>query len=449
MASVMAEDSNQSALDLLKPDPPMEAIKGEEEDELEALRLAALKSIKPKKSSYKVQAHPVRSNLLSIVPVEEPKPEPLKSNVNKPVISPNRSGSRSKFDRHTASRSESDSEEEIEVEEEVTATESEAEEENPKAKDSETNKKEPVKKLISTEDDVLNVDCTEEVDEFTSFLNELEDKPSKTEPAVKKKKTKIILVKKKVKKVRPVRKSPSDRRPRSRSWSRSRSRSPHIRWKSPTRRRYSPGGRYSPPYRRRYSRSPSPRRYRPRSPRGPRYRSPRPRSRSPRGGYSRNSPHRRYRTPTLSPPPSKNQRGGSAPRQLKSENAKAESEKSLDKSKSLPPQNDSKDNKGQQKQRKSEEELQEEKLKRLPTPEREKLLQRRKKFEANMPVKPVAKKISLKGSGNETGEAISLSVDDTLDIFDESAEKTTNNRGNKQNNKGNSSFLLSSYYVIY
>ena len=68
MASVMAEDSNQSALDLLKPDPPMEAIKGEEEDELEALRLAALKSIKPKKSSYKVQAHPVRSNLLSIVP---------------------------------------------------------------------------------------------------------------------------------------------------------------------------------------------------------------------------------------------------------------------------------------------------------------------------------------------------------------------------------------------
>ena len=42
-----------------------------EEDELEALRMAAIASMRPKKSSYKVQAHPVRSNLLSIVPVED------------------------------------------------------------------------------------------------------------------------------------------------------------------------------------------------------------------------------------------------------------------------------------------------------------------------------------------------------------------------------------------
>ena len=38
--------------------------------------MAALASIRPKKSAYKVQAHPVRSNLLSIVPVEEEKPKP-------------------------------------------------------------------------------------------------------------------------------------------------------------------------------------------------------------------------------------------------------------------------------------------------------------------------------------------------------------------------------------
>ena len=67
-------DSSQSALELLKPDPPIdnatENNDGEEAD-LEALRQAALLSIRPKKSAFKVQAHPVRANLLSIVPVEE------------------------------------------------------------------------------------------------------------------------------------------------------------------------------------------------------------------------------------------------------------------------------------------------------------------------------------------------------------------------------------------
>ena len=65
--------ATESALDLLKPDPPLAEIKAEEEDELEALRLAALRSIKPKKPNFKVQSHPVRQNLLSIVPVEEEK----------------------------------------------------------------------------------------------------------------------------------------------------------------------------------------------------------------------------------------------------------------------------------------------------------------------------------------------------------------------------------------
>ena len=71
----------------------------------------------------------------------------------------------------------------------------------------------------------------------------------------------------------------------------------------------------------------------------------------------------------------------------------------------------------------------EEKLKRLPTPEREKLLQRRKKFEGNLPVKSVAKKISLKRSGEDNNQdAISLSVDDTLDMFEED-----NNRSSSKN----------------
>jgi hypothetical protein len=66
------ENSNLSAQELLKPDPPLLLEEKEEgEDDLDALRMAALRSIKPKKSIYKVQAHPVRSNLLSIVPVED------------------------------------------------------------------------------------------------------------------------------------------------------------------------------------------------------------------------------------------------------------------------------------------------------------------------------------------------------------------------------------------
>merc|ERR1712018_1029387 len=75
--------------------------------------------------------------------------------------------------------------EEIEVEEEVTATESEGENEeqsttkNDAGKDATKNSVENltvVKKQVSIEpDDVLKIDCTDEVDEFTNFLNEFED----------------------------------------------------------------------------------------------------------------------------------------------------------------------------------------------------------------------------------------------------------------------------------
>ena len=105
----------------------------------EDLRHTAL--MRPKKSSYKVQAHPVRSNLLSIVPVEE-QPESKKPKLFSAVILPNKRNSESpgkstttsKFNRHNDENNESSdlssSEEEIEVEEEVTATESESEEQS-------------------------------------------------------------------------------------------------------------------------------------------------------------------------------------------------------------------------------------------------------------------------------------------------------------------------------
>ena len=103
--------------------------------------MAAIASMRPEKSSYKVQAHPVRSNLLSIVPVEE-QPESEKPKLFSTVILPNKRNSESpgkstttsKFNRHNDENNESSdlssSEEEIEVEEEVTATESESEEQS-------------------------------------------------------------------------------------------------------------------------------------------------------------------------------------------------------------------------------------------------------------------------------------------------------------------------------
>jgi len=452
-------DSSQSAaLELLRPDPPLEQIKVKDdgEDELEALRMAALASIRPKKSSYKVQAHPVRSNLSVIVPVEPEETKPKPKLLPAVILNSRNSqspGKSSKFNRHDSDKSsvESDSEEEIEVEEEVTATESEGENEeqsttkNDAGKDTTKNSEENpavVKKQISIEpDDVLKIDCTDEVDEFTNFLNEIDDElksPKSEGPKVDKmidkkagpkpKKTKIIIVKKKVKKVRNQALKPAPgSRPRSRTRS-PRSRSPQMRGRRSPRRRYSRsppprGGRYSPyrrspsPYRRRrYSRSPSPRgRYRPRS-----------RSRSPR---SYRSPPRRPARRSSRSPLSPQRRGGSAPRHtIRSRSGSREppggvgankkEDPKMDKSKSLPPSQigNKKNTKLSLKEKEEKAAVEaEEKLKRLPTPEREKLLQRRKKFEGNMPVKSMAKKISLKRNiDNDNGE----SVGDTQEMFD-------------------------------
>ena len=181
----------------------------------------------------------------------------------------------------------------------MTATESETEtEKTTTTAASEENKKKLVKTQVSEADDVLNVDCSEEVDEFTNFLNEFEDdlKPKETAGQPKPKKTKKIMVKKRVKKEKPVKSSrntnQTSRRTRSRSPGPLRTRRTPPPRSPPLRRAYSPRGssRYSPPpyYRggRRNSRSPSPYYRRPRrysrSP-SPRRRSPRP-FRSPRRG---------------------------------------------------------------------------------------------------------------------------------------------------------------------
>ena len=55
-------------------------------------------------------------------------------------------------------------------------------------KDNSDGKPKSKEKQMTEADDVLNVDCTEEIDEFTSFLNEFEDelkeKPKKHKPSV-------------------------------------------------------------------------------------------------------------------------------------------------------------------------------------------------------------------------------------------------------------------------
>lgn len=76
-----------SASDLLQPDPEPAAADPDQEDDvdLEALRMAALKTLKPKKTTsppetaaFAIKKHSARANLLSIVPVagEEHQPRP-------------------------------------------------------------------------------------------------------------------------------------------------------------------------------------------------------------------------------------------------------------------------------------------------------------------------------------------------------------------------------------
>ena len=139
----------------------------------------------------------------------------------------------------------------------------------------------------------------------------------------------------------------------------------------------------------------------------------------------------------------------------KSPNNKKEGDLKQDKSKSLPPsrvdsQSGGKKNSSnkQSAEEKAAHEA-EEKLKKLPTPEREKLLQRRKKFEGNMPLKSVAgKKISLKRAAetNVEFENNGQSVDDTNeDMFEHAIEdhQPLPAKNRRQANKGKQYDILS------
>ena len=83
----------------------------------------------------------------------------------------------------------------------------------------------------------------------------------------------------------------------------------------------------------------------------------------------------------------------------------------------------------------------EEKLKRLSSPEREKFLQRKKKFETNAPVKATGTKkiISLKRgevdeNNGKKSKDNSEGVDDNLEMFEE--EKSNKRSGANNVNKG-------------
>ena len=98
----VAEMANAAAEDLLKPEKVEEeeeeekdADEGGDDDELEALRLAALNSIRPKKKAeappppqpptgFELKKHPVRNNLVAIVIPSEEDQVPTHSCIHNP-----------------------------------------------------------------------------------------------------------------------------------------------------------------------------------------------------------------------------------------------------------------------------------------------------------------------------------------------------------------------------
>lgn len=562
MAAVTQSSSSSasSAQDLLKPDPETQATdqaQDEDEEDLEALRLAALSTIKAKKPAYVVQAHAKNQNLLAIIPVDDkrggprahrrptpPLPPEFDASVPPPgwappigrdltrlpsvggtssalmgTVRPHRRSppSRGSYEsgstrgswsgsnrrspyrerrRSSPPKTAQESESEYsEYSEYVTDSEAELESEistEPTSQKTSTERK--VRSQMSKEsakndeDDVLQVDCT---DEFTTFLNEFEEELKEDEPATSttiKKKKRVVKRRKRVKPTSGMNRrgcSPDGiRRTRSppRRYSRSpyRVRSPYrSRPVSPMGRRRSPSPRHrrsSPGYRPppRYSRSP--RRY---SPPSRRRRTPSPHSRD-RG--SRYSPNHGLRF---------DHRAGSAPKHEERHTRERLSPRRLIetevKSRSLPPSQDepktsrkSSDrlvngNKGPpdhenlsvEERSKAEEEREfQAKLKQLPSPERERLLARHAKFAQPLSSSLTAEKkvISLKSvkvgriltdkdeenyapptklpkrlNSEDGGDSISLSVDDTLDMFQEEkarAVKVTDMRQKLRNKKG-------------
>jgi len=496
-----------------------EAASDDEDDELLALRIAALESIKlkesklasskvkatqqPKKPDFVIKSHPKRSNLLSIVTCEEEYETSLpnkQSQQSPPTVTPffdptrpppgfarnsppprrysrsppsrrysrspprrwsrsplparrrsispfrrRRSFSRSPIRRsksplHKRSRSpflprrsptprRSPSPSEWE-----TDTESEEENDEDVKKEAEVKVEQPAKKPVvvkkplnddddpdASVDDVLKLDATDEVDEFSAFLNEFEDevlteKEEAKETPVKKAKKERPLAEKKVldgkrlrKKVKPKKSTPPPASYTSRSPGRRRSPSPRWRMGPKTGVR-SPGGRVRSPGRRFFSPG--------------------------RGRDGKLSPRRRNRTPSLSPESrikraqlkgSPVKRSSKSP-ERRSAKSKDRSSKSKDKTvkESKPVETSAEREERERKQY-------DERIKKLPTPDREILEARRKKFEKKVDISSAEpKKISLKsdkpeaqtmrvdrfGSKSEEDE-LNADIGDTLDMFDE------------------------------
>eukprot|EP00092_Neocalanus_flemingeri_P025905 GFUD01028072.1.p1 GENE.GFUD01028072.1~~GFUD01028072.1.p1 ORF type:complete len:945 (-),score=288.83 GFUD01028072.1:723-3557(-) len=495
-----------------------EAASDDEDDELLALRIAALESIKlkeaklasskaaasqqPKKPDFVIKSHPKRSNLLSIVTCEEEyetslphkqsppqtvtpffdptrpppgfarnSPPPSRRFSRSPPpsrrfsrsprrwsrsplpprrrsISPfrrrrsfSRSPRRSKSPLRRRSRSpipprrsptprRSPSPSEWE-----TDTESEEENNEEVKKEAEVKVKKPVKKPVvekkplnddddpdASVDDVLKLDATDEVDEFSAFLNEFEDevlaekeeaqenpekKIKKDRPETEKK---VLEGKRLRKKIKPKKASPPLAVIRNRSPGRRRSPSPRWRMGAKTAGIRSPGGRIRSP--------------------GRRYFSPG------RGRDGKLSPRRRNRTPSLSPESRLKRaqlKGSPVKRSSKSperRGVKSKDRSSKSKDKSV---NECKPGETSAEKEERERKDYEERLKKLPTADREVLEARRKKFEKKVDISSAEpKKISLKSDkaeaqtsrtdnfeSNSLDDELNADIGDTLDMFDD------------------------------
>ena len=358
-------------MDLLKPDPVTEVnndeveVKDEDED-LEALRMAALNSIKPKKpSGYVLQKHPVRNNLVSIVTVEPPE--------KKERNSVSASSAEGKFSRF---KDKDDDEEESEESESEYSEYSEYEtvtDDDEPAEDVQERDKNgsgiPSQQREKVPDDVLQLDASAEMDELL-FEGDDEDDKEKEEKN-KKKKTKKVRVVKRRKKVKRRPLSPLSPPPPTQNQQQQQQQQqqqPHLHQHHHHHHRRSPPPYYRPHHHRSRSpmmRSRSPPLYhhhqqRPRS--RSRSRSPPRRSRSPRctspgcryGARSRSpyySPLRRppprgYYPRSRSPPPRRSYSPRPPPRHSRSPRPRGHSPPRpargsppplTDKSKSLPP----------------------------------------------------------------------------------------------------------------
>jgi len=268
----------------------------------------------------------------------------------------------------------------------------------------------PAKKPVKEEDpdasvdDVLKLDATDEVDEFSAFLNEFEDEVLAEKEASKEK------VDKKVKKERPetekkvvegkrLRKKIKEKKPAVRQNSRKRSVSP--KWGMGSR----AGGGRSPLG---GGRSP-----------GRRYFSP---GRARDGKFS---PRRRNRTPSLSPESRRRKvQKSPIPTEVRSAKSKERSSKSKDKTVK---ETNLVETVAEREER--EEKEYQKRLKKLPSQDREILEARRKKFEKTVDLNPKeSKKISLKSEGStkrldrvesKSEDELTADIGDTLDMFDD------------------------------